>query len=651
VLGISAGTTYSNNSAATAETGEPDHAGVAGGKSMWFRYSSTTLKSVSLNTNGSDFDTVLAVYGSTVSNASYSGLQAIDSNDDDPTGLNGSSAVSFAAQPNVFYFIAVDGYDTSSGSTSGAITLNAVVETTAVPSAPTRVIAAPLNGGATVSWRRPATNFAMITSYRATSNPGGRTCEVGATARFCSISGLTNGISYTFSVIATNAAGSSTSSTSSNAVRPTSSFIAETIAPEWGTDRIDERASSADGFLSMPGRGQGTRIYIVDSGVRTTHTEFTNRISAGFSSVTDGYGTSDCNGHGTHVASSAAGTAYGVANLATIVPVRVLDCDGSGQTSDVLSGLDWVASNIASTNSQAVVNMSLGGSFDSVLNAAVRSIINLGVPVIAAAGNDARDACYSSPAGEPLAITVAASTSFDEQAGYSNHGSCVDVFAPGSSITAAGIASDVSTSVKTGTSMAAPHVAGYAAVVKGMFPSASSAAVASAITGSASSNALTNVSSGTVNRLMYTNLAKCSVAVHANIVCSDSESPSSPEPESPSSPEPESPSSPQPTSPSIPVTSVPSTPAGAVSPSTAKAMTLTGRNSATFLSIAKTANLNVPTGARVTASVSKSSASYCRVKAGKIVAVKSGTCVVVVRVTPKSSKKTTSKTIKIKVEK
>jgi serine protease len=659
VLGISAGTTYSNNSAATAETGEPDHAGVAGGKSMWFRYSSTTLKSVSLNTNGSDFDTVLAVYGSTVSNASYSGLQAIVSNDDDPIGLNGSSAVSFAAQPNVFYFIAVDGYDTSSGSTSGAITLNAVVETTSVPSAPTRVIAAPLNGGATVSWRRPATNFAMITSYRATSNPGGRTCEVEATARFCSISGLTNGISYTFSVIATNAAGSSTSSTSSNAVRPTSSFIAETIAPEWGTDRIDERASSADGFLSMPGRGQGTRIYIVDSGVRTTHTEFTNRISAGFSSVTDGYGTSDCNGHGTHVASSAAGTAYGVANLATIVPVRVLDCDGSGQTSDVLSGLDWVASNIASTNSQAVVNMSLGGSFDSVLNAAVRSIINLGVPVIAAAGNDARDACYSSPAGEPLAITVAASTSFDEQAGYSNHGSCVDVFAPGSSITAAGIASDVSTSVKTGTSMAAPHVAGYAAVVKGMFPSASSAAVASAITGSASSNALTNVSSGTVNRLMYTNLAKCSVAVYANIVCSDSESPSSPEPESPSSPEPESPSSPepespsspQPTSPSIPVTSVPSTPASAVSPSTANAMTLTGRNSATFLSIAKTINLKVPTGAKVTASVSKSSASYCRVKAGKIVAVKSGTCVVVVRVTPKNSKKTTSKTIKIKVEK
>ena len=650
-MGISAGTTYSNNSAATAETSEPDHAGVAGGKSMWFRYSSTTLKSVSLNTNGSDFDTVLAVYGSTVSNASFSGLQAIDSNDDDPTGLNGSSAVSFVAQPNIFYFIAVDGYGTLSGSTSGSITLNAVVETTAVPSAPTRVIAAPLNGGATVSWRKPVTNFAMITSYRVTSNPGGRTCEVGATARFCSISGLSNGVSYTFSVIATNPAGNSASSTSSNVVRPISSFVAETIASEWGIDRIDERVSNADGFLSMPGRGQGTRIYIVDSGVRTTHTEFTNRISTGFSTVTDGRGTSDCNGHGTHVASSAAGTTYGVANLATIVPVRVLDCDGFGSTSDVISGLDWVASNIASTNSQAVVNMSLGGSSNSVLNAAVRSIINLGVPVVAAAGNDARDACSFSPAGEPLAITVAASTSFDEQAGYSNHGSCIDVFAPGSSITAAGIASDVSTSVKSGTSMAAPHVAGYAAVVKGLFPSVSSTAVASAITGSASSNALTNVSSGTANRLLYTNLAKCNVAVHANITCSVSDSPSTPEPDGPSAPEPDGPSAPEPTSPSIPKTSVPSPPVVQVSPTTAKSMTLNGSNPATFLSIAKTANLNVPTGAKVTASVPSSSAKYCKVSSGKIVAVKTGTCVVKVTVTVKSSKKTTTKTIKMQVQK
>jgi hypothetical protein len=650
-LGISAGTTYSNNSAATAETGEPDHAGVAGGKSMWFRYSSTTLKSVSLDTNGSDFDTVLAVYGSTVSNPSFSGLQAVGSNDDDPTGLNGSSAVSFVAQPNVVYYIAVDGYESSNGSESGAITLSVTVETTSVPSAPTRVIAAPLNGGASISWRKPATNFATITSYRVTSNPGGRTCEVAATVRFCTISGLTNGVSYRFSVIATNPAGNSVSSTLSNAVVPVSSYVAETIASEWGIDRIDERVSSADGFLTMPGRGQGTRIYVVDTGVRTTHTEFTNRISSGFSTVADGFGTSDCNGHGTHVASSAAGTTYGVANLATIVPVRVLDCDGSGSTSDVISGLDWVASHIRSTNSQAVVNMSLGGAVDSVLNAAVRSIISLGVPVVAAAGNEARDACNSSPGSEPLAITVAASTSLDEQAGYSNYGSCVDVFAPGSSITAAGIASDASTSVKSGTSMASPHVAGYAAVIKGLFPSASSAAVASAITGTASSNVLTNVSSGTANRLLYTNSAECNVAVHVNIACSAPDSPSAPEPDSPSAPEPDSPSAPEPNSPSIPKTSVPSTPVAPVVTTTAKALTISRSNPATFKSIAMTANLNVPTGAKVTVRVPKSSAKYCKVTAGKITAVKSGTCVVVVTVTQKSSRNTASKTINIKVEK
>ena len=643
--GISAGTTYSNNSAATVETSEPDHAGVAGGKSMWFRYSSPTLKSVSLDTNGSDFDTVLAVYSSTVSNASFSGFQNVGANDDDPTGLGGSSAVSFVAQPNVFYFIAVDGYDAITGPESGSITLNATVENISISSAPTRVNAAPLNGGATISWRKPATNFATITTYRATSNPGGRTCEVGAAMRLCSISGLTNGISYTFNVVATNPAGNSVSSTSSNVVVPTSSYVAETIASEWGIDRIDERVPNADGYLSMPGRGQGTRIYVVDTGVLTTHTEFTNRISSGFSAVVDGNGTSDCNGHGTHVASSAAGTTYGVANLATIVPVRVLDCDGFGSTSDVISGLDWIASNIRSTNSQAVVNMSLGGSFDDPLNLAVRSIINLGVPVVAAAGNDAQDACNSSPAGEPLAITVAASTMIDEQAGYSNYGSCVDVFAPGSSITAAGIASNSSTSVKSGTSMASPHVAGYAAVVKGLFPSASSAAVASAVTGSASPNVLTNVSSGTVNRLLYTNLAKCSVAVHANIACSVPVV--APVTSTPATPV----TVPVTTIPSIPQITIPSAPVVPVPLSTAKVRIITASSPATFTSIAKTANLNVPAGAKVTASVPASSTKYCKVKSGKIVAVKSGTCVVKVTVTPKSSKKSTSKTIKIQVKK
>ena len=728
-VGISAGTTYSDNAAATEEADEPNHADAAGGKSMWFRYSSPTLKSVSLNTSGSDFDTVLAVYSASASNAasgslgatvwegetlsmsapngtaftsvafasygtpnvnggayslgschastsasvvantfvgrssgsvaatnstfsdpcpgtfkrlyvlmnysaistvSFSGLQSVGANDDDPSGLNGSSAVSFVAQPNVVYYIAVDGYNALSGPASGAITLNAAVENISISSAPTRVNASPLSGGASVSWRKPDTNFSTITNYRVTSNPGGRTCDVGAAVYICSISGLSNGISYTFSVIATNPAGDSVSSTPSEAVTPTSAEITRTIASVWGIDRIDERLPISDGYLSMPGRGQGTRIYVVDTGVRTTHSEFTNRTSTGFSAVTDGLGTSDCHGHGTHVASSAAGTTYGVANLATIVPVRVLDCDGSGSTSDVVSGLNWVASNIGSTNSQAVVNMSLGGSFDSVLNAAVRNIVNLGVPVVVAAGNDGRNACNSSPASEPLAITVAASTSTDDEAGYSNYGSCVDVFAPGSAITAAGISSDSSTSEKSGTSMASPHVAGYAAVVKGLFPTASSAAVASAITGTASSNVLSNVTTGTVNRLLYTKLTKCEVAVYVGVACSASVvSPVAPLP-------------------SVPVVAVPVV---AVPPATGKVKILTASNPATFTSIAMTANLKVPAGAKVTVSVPKTSAKYCKVKSGKIVAVKSGTCVVKVTVTPKSSKKSTSKTIKMKVKK
>jgi hypothetical protein len=440
-VGISAGTTYSNNSAATAESGEPDHAGVAGGKSMWFRYSSPTLKSVSLNTNGSDFDTVVAVYRSN-SSAVFSAFVAVGENDDDPNGLGGSSALSFVAQPNVVYYIAVDGYDAWSGPVSGAITLNTVVETITVSSAPTRLIAAPVNGGASVSWRKPDSNYSAITGYRVTSSPGARTCDVSETEFLCAVTGLSNGVSYTFTVVAINPVGASPSSVASNVVVPTSSEVARSIASVWGIDRIDERASVADGYLSMPSRGQGIRVYVVDTGVRASHSEFTNRIATGYSSISDGFGTSDCNGHGTHVASSAAGTTYGVANLATIVPVRVLDCEGAGSTSGVISGLNWIATNIQSTNNQAVVNMSLGGSFDSALNTAVRAIVNLGVPVVVAAGNDARDACYSSPASEPLAITVAASTSSDEEAGYSNYGSCVDIFAPGSSVTAAGIASD-----------------------------------------------------------------------------------------------------------------------------------------------------------------------------------------------------------------
>ncbi len=638
-LVISAGTIYSNNTQATSESGEPDHAGMSGGKSMWFRYSSSSLKEVSLNTIGSDFDTILAVYNS-VAPVTMSGLRLVQENDDDPNGLGGTSALSFVAQPNVVYYIAIDGYDAWSGPASGAITLNTVVQSLYAPSAPTRVLAVPVNGGASISWHKPDTNFSAITGYRVTSSPDGRTCDVGTDVYLCSISGLTNGTSYTFTVIAINPAGSSPSSTSSSSISPTSAEVTRSLATVWGIDRIDERTSISDGFFSSAGRGQGTRIYIVDTGVRATHSEFTGRVSSGFSAVNDQYGTSDCNGHGTHVASSAAGTTYGVAKLATVVPVRVLDCDGSGSTSDVINGLNWVASNIQSTNNQAVVNMSLGGSFDAILNTAVRNIVNLGVPVVVAAGNDAQDACNSSPAGEPLAITVAASTDTNSEAGYSNYGSCVDVFAPGSGITAAGIASDASTAVKSGTSMASPHVAGYAAVVKGLFPSATSSAVALAITGSATPNVLTNISSGTVNRLLYTALSKCDVAAAAGINCSSSVV----------SPAPSTTTTTTTTTPPY-VAPAPVVPVAPPSLSTGKVSVLTASEPATFLRLAWTANLNVPSGAKVTVSISSSSAKYCKVNSGKVVAVKTGTCVVKVLVVPKGSKKTATKTIRIKVQK
>ncbi len=653
-LVISAGTVYSNNSQATSESGEPDHAGVSGGKSMWFRYSSSSLKEVSLNTIGSDFDTILAVYNS-VTPATMSGLHLVQENDDDPNGLGGTSALSFVAQPNVVYYIAVDGYDAWGGPASGAITLNTVAQSLYAPSSPTRVLAVSVNGGASISWRKPDTNFSAITGYRVTSSPDGRTCDVGTDVYLCSISGLTNGTSYTFTVIAINPAGNSPSSTSSSSISPTSAEVTRSLATVWGIDRIDERTPVGDGFYSAAGRGQGTRIYIVDTGVRATHSEFTGRISSGFSTVIDQYGTSDCNGHGTHVASSAAGTTFGVATLATVVPVRVLDCDGSGSTSDVISGLNWVASNIQSTNSQAVVNMSLGGSFDAILNTAVRNIVNLGVPVVVAAGNDAQDACNSSPAGEPLAITVAASTDTNSEAGYSNYGSCVDVFAPGSGITAAGIATDTSTAVKSGTSMASPHVAGYAAVVKGLFPSASPSAVAAAITGSATPNALTNVSSGTVNNLLFTALSKCDVATAAGINCSSSvvtPTPSTTPTTTTTLPRTTVPSTSTTTVPAY-VAPLPATPAPSLSPSPAamKVSVLTSSNPATFMVLAMTANLSVPSGSKVTAVVPSSSAKYCKIKSGKVVAVKTGSCVIKVTVVNSSTKKTITKTVKIKVKK
>ncbi len=201
-------------------------------------------------------------------------------------------------------------------------------------------------------------------------------------------------------------------------------------SPTWGLDRIDQRSRPLDSSYTYDHTGAGVTVYVIDTGVRATHVEFAGRVAPGYTAINDGYGTSDCNGHGTHVAGTVAGTTYGAAKAVTVVPVRVLDCTGSGTMSGVIAGVDWVTSQ-HTAGAPAVANMSLGGGANSSLDTAMRNSITDGVTYTVAAGNENVDACTSSPARVAEALTIAASTSTDARASYSNWGSCIDLFAPG----------------------------------------------------------------------------------------------------------------------------------------------------------------------------------------------------------------------------
>jgi subtilisin family serine protease len=276
----------------------------------------------------------------------------------------------------------------------------------------------------------------------------------------------------------------------------------ESPVPSWGLDRVDQAKNRLDSkYDYVSAAGTGVNVYIVDTGIRTTHSDFGGRAFEAFTTVNDGLGATDCIGHGTHVAGTVGGAAYGVAKNVRLFSVRVIPCGGSAPMSDLIAALDWIAQN---RELPAVVNISLSGEYSDAANQAVAGVIATGAVVAAAAGNDFGDACLHSPGSASEALTVGASNSADMQAGYSNFGPCVDLLAPGALIKSDYFGTDTSTTVMSGTSMATPHVSGAAALYLSLNPKATPVQVASAILRTATSGVLTNLGAGSPNLLLYT---------------------------------------------------------------------------------------------------------------------------------------------------
>ncbi len=482
------GTTVSSNRFATAEVGEPAH--VFGPyHSMWFEVTALGAGRLALDTAGSNYDTTLAVY----TGSDLLTLERVAENDDAAGTLTSSITLSPSAATT--YFVAVDGYNADTGS----ITLNWTFTAAGPPQPPAQVKAVATGVNSVSVWWTAPDSTMPVTSSTATAHPGGASCVTESTQ--CEITGLVTGAQYSFTVASSNALGSSEPTNPSETVIVGSSNGARTSVPSsWGQDRIDQSNLPLDDRFSTANRGSGATIFVVDTGI-SAHTEFGSRLTAGFDAVNDGLGSDDCHGHGTHVASTAAGATLGVANDALVVPVRVLDCNGSGSTSDVLAGLSWIRTIDLGTR-RGVVNLSLGGGPSTMLDNAVAQLVAEGYVVTVAAGNESQNACDVSPAREPSALTIGATTRVDTRAWYSNFGSCLDLFAPGDSIVGAGISSSTSQQTMSGTSMASPHAAGAAAIAFTAQPSSSPSDIAALLINDATQDVLSSVGTNSPNRML-----------------------------------------------------------------------------------------------------------------------------------------------------
>ena len=632
VLSGSTGSLTHNNTTATVQVNEPAPIVGNGAASLWYAFTNGLDGSLNLDLSGSDFDTVLEVF----TGSSLLDLRRVASDDDSGDGLASRLSVETSAGTN--YFIRVTSWDGSRGDL--VVTWNFAA--LAPPSAPPAVVVLPRTESAIVKWNEPASGVTSDISYTVVESTTNRTCSVVAHTQ-CEISGLEQGQQYSFSVRATNKTGPGAWS-DPVVVTLQDSGVQERTTTVWGLDRIDQRELPLDGDLIAANKGTGVRVYVVDTGVKANHSEFTGRVTSGIDLVGDGYGTDDCDGHGTHVASTAAGATYGIASEAVIVPVRVLDCGGSGNISQIVAGLDWIRSDLR-TGTLAVVNMSLGAATTSLMmTEAVNALTEAGVVVVVAAGNETVNACGTTPAGIASAITVASSTITDELSSFSNYGGCVDVIAPGSNIRGAGISTTTSTVTMSGTSMASPHVAGVAAVIARELETTNSTQITNAIISLSTPDVFATLPTGTPNRLLYVPSNACEIRTGEKTGC-EGETVGQPVPETPvpETPTPETPT-PETPAPQVPIPQTPPPVAGAPVVQQPIAQTpvvtapvivrrtlaITNRKQIRVRGLLRRARAELGTTSGTRAKVRKSSRGNCTVRNNRVVFLRSGRCVVVV---------------------